>query len=231
MRLRNFGGFFFLFLWVFEWWLKRWSQQFLSLYMGRSLIESWTVTTFYSGNELLRFMLLGELRITIWLRIPRFKDADLKAWGCTSFRTDLEQYGATCLRYVSTLLGYKKDMNLFDRLYLGSNNLSQGYDVIQELFRSKQKSETLVQFYNDFNKLSAKVKEIFFYHSWSERDAGAVKQANDSRFLRNTASRVFEARLMWLAAPLLSHLGIHITSYVKFLWNREIQSGWRLGII
>jgi len=44
----------------------------------------------------------------------------------------------------------------------GGNNLSQAYEVIQELLRSKQESQMLAQFYANFNKLFEKIKEIFF---------------------------------------------------------------------
>jgi len=44
---------------------------------------------------LLRFMLVGESRITTWLTIPRSKDKNLETRRCTSSKTDLEQYGAT----------------------------------------------------------------------------------------------------------------------------------------
>ena len=47
------------------------------------------------------------------------------------------------------------------RLYSRGSDLSRDYDVIQELFRSKQESWTLAQFYYDFNKFFEEVKEIF----------------------------------------------------------------------
>jgi len=39
------------------------------------------------------------------------------------------------------------------RLYAGDNHLSRAHNVIQKLFRSKQDSQMLTQFYVDFNKL------------------------------------------------------------------------------
>ena len=48
-----------------------------------------------------------------------------------------------------------------DKLYSSGSNLSRAYDVIQELFRNKQESWTLAQFYADFIEFSTKVKEIF----------------------------------------------------------------------
>ena len=59
----------------------------------------------------------------------------------------------------------KKMCIYLDMLYSGGNNLSQAYEVIQELLRSKQESQMLAQFYANFNKLFEKIKEIFFYHS------------------------------------------------------------------
>ena len=46
-------------------------------------------------------------------------------------------------------------------MYSGGSNLSRAYDIIHELFRSKQESRMLAQFYANFNKLSEEVTEIF----------------------------------------------------------------------
>jgi len=79
-------------------------------------------------------------------------------------------------------------------LYSGGSNLSQAYDVIQELFKSKQESRMLEQFYADFNKLSEDQGD-FSYHNSCEGDAREVKQIDGPYFLRSTASRVFEGSI------------------------------------
>ena len=63
--------------------------------------------------------------------------------------------------FSSTLLDLKKMWTYLNKLSLERGNLSRDNDVIQELFKSKQKSQTLAQFYAESNKLFEEVKKIF----------------------------------------------------------------------
>jgi len=101
-----------------------------------------------------------------------------------------------------------KEMWIYlNKLNLEGNNLSRVYDVLQELFGSKQKSRTLPQFYVDFNKFSD-VKEIFSYRNWCEGDAWEMEQIDDPCILRRSFRRLDR---MWLAALPSSHLRIFTT--------------------
>jgi len=77
------------------------------------------VITFYSENELLRFMFLGELRITIYLMILPFQRRGLGGKTMHYFRTDLEQREDTCSSSDFTLQNCKEIWIYSDRLYLG----------------------------------------------------------------------------------------------------------------
>ena len=48
-----------------------------------------------------------------------------------------------------------------EELYSRQNNLNRAFDVIQEMFRSKNDNKTLSQHYADFNKVYKKSKVLF----------------------------------------------------------------------
>ena len=77
-------------------------------------------------------------------------------------RIDLEQHRATCSGLVLHCKIVKEMQTYLDWLSSGGSILSRAYDVIHELFRSKHESQTLAQFYTDFNKLFEEVEEIVF---------------------------------------------------------------------
>jgi len=85
----------------------------------------------------------------------------LEAGRHTSSGIDLEQHETACSGFNSTLQDCKRDVNLLKQVVFRRHQPESSLYVIQELFRSKQESQTLAQFYADFNNLSEEVKEFF----------------------------------------------------------------------
>jgi len=120
------------------------------------------VTTFYTENGLLRFNINGRAKdhhltggpLNPKTRTWRYDDALV----LRQILNSMEPCVQDLILHYRTI---KKMWNYLDILYSGDNNPSWAYNVIQELFRSKQKNLTLAQFYADFNKLFEEIREIF----------------------------------------------------------------------